>query len=257
MFRCLAQFLPRKDDDLKDDDLRFKRSTSFRIESFVGNGQSSRSSRMTAGPSGSFIGITLIIELTTVSHPFSLSAMTWSRSIAWGGSCSLSTRVLNTDNVSNTKRSTWWCSLIVFVDLDPNHDEILKNPVLLLRLGSREPLFPVEVVPPRRSECEQDPPVDVDACCPAREDWFDLMMGPWSRSSRHKQMPIFVDVSRCFFPQEREEEERGREGEEERKREGVELSTQQQHDVVASCHWYNTHQLTTVFVTSTLFTHYH
>ena len=91
----------------KDDERSFNISCILRIESLVGRGQSSSRSKMTAGPSGSSIGTTWIIEWTTVNHPFSLSAITCNLSIDGGGSCSVSTRVLITDSVSNTRRSTW------------------------------------------------------------------------------------------------------------------------------------------------------
>lgn len=55
----------------------------------VGKGQSSRSNVITAGPKGSSIGTTFAIELTTVNHPPSLSAIKWRRVIEGGGSKSL------------------------------------------------------------------------------------------------------------------------------------------------------------------------
>ena len=42
---------------------------------FVGNGQSSRSKVIFAGPSGSLIGITSTMDWTTCNHPSSLSAI--------------------------------------------------------------------------------------------------------------------------------------------------------------------------------------
>lgn len=48
---------------------------AIEFPTFVGNGQSSRSRVMLAGPSGSIIGMTSTIDWTTCNHPSSLSAI--------------------------------------------------------------------------------------------------------------------------------------------------------------------------------------
>ena len=55
----------------------------------LGSGQSSSRSVMTAGPRGSVRGITCTMDLTTTSHPASLSAMECSFNMDGGGSWSL------------------------------------------------------------------------------------------------------------------------------------------------------------------------
>ena len=61
---------------------------------------------MTAGPRGSDKGITVTRDSTSWTQPSSLSAMVWSLSRLAGGSCSFSTRVLISSNVSRTRELT-------------------------------------------------------------------------------------------------------------------------------------------------------
>ena len=61
----------------------------WRSLTLVGSGHSSSSKVITAGPSGSSIGMTCMRECTTASHPDSLSATLCNVNIDRGGSCSL------------------------------------------------------------------------------------------------------------------------------------------------------------------------
>ena len=61
----------------------------------VGRGHSSSSKVITAGPSGSSMGMTCMRECTTASHPDSLSAILCNVNIDRGGSCSLQGKRFN------------------------------------------------------------------------------------------------------------------------------------------------------------------
>ena len=99
--------------------LKYPKNLSIYIghdHTFDGNGHSSRRSVMTAGPKGSPRGTTWTIDLTTTSHPDSLSAMECSLSMDTGGSWSLETINITIKWICNNNFNIW---LIIYPKYSP------------------------------------------------------------------------------------------------------------------------------------------